>query len=172
MNSGTFIPALKLIGSIISSTSTEHCEHFLKYGLLDALSLGWQNYQHFKATGQTSLAESDEVDKSICWVISNILVSPSAEVVNEVFNNNIIMAKLHQCITSPNQKVVKEACYVVSYMIVFNDVSMMEKAVFDQKLFALIIPILAYPGQSVDVIIMLLKTLEIIFSKELAAQKF
>lgn len=76
-----FKAAIRLTGDILSSERVEYCESFLKYGLLSAITIGWNTFKAPEQNVKLGNDEKLEVDKLFCWVISNIAASPSPEIV-------------------------------------------------------------------------------------------
>jgi hypothetical protein len=85
-----------------------------------------------------------DIDKDICWVLSNIAASPSADIVLEILNNDYLIMEICRCASSSNQVVVKEACYVIANMLALQDINVMETAIKSKGIFDLIIPMLAF----------------------------
>lgn len=80
-NYNIFKAAIRLLGDILSSEKTEYCESFLKYGLLSAITIGWNTFKPKGQTEEDKNNERVEIDRLFCWVLSNMAASPSPEIV-------------------------------------------------------------------------------------------
>lgn len=80
-----FKASVRTIGNILSGDA-KHCDTFMKYGLIDALLIGWSKYQNI------------DVDKEMCWMISNIAANPNVYTVLAILNNEALINKIAKCL--------------------------------------------------------------------------
>jgi len=59
----------------------------------------------------------NDIDKEMCWIISNIVACPSSDIIVDILDNEGLLSKIAFCALSNSNIVVKEACYVISNIL-------------------------------------------------------
>jgi hypothetical protein len=83
-----FTVSLRLIGNISSSTITTYSETFYKNSLLEALTIGWKRIELHP-----------DLDKEVCWLLSNMIASNSAYITKSILNNAFITNKFKEILS-------------------------------------------------------------------------
>jgi hypothetical protein len=83
-----FTVSLRLIGNISSSTITTYSETFYKNSLLEALTIGWKRIELHP-----------DLDKEVCWLLSNMIASNSVYITKSILNNAFITNKFKEILS-------------------------------------------------------------------------
>jgi len=92
--------------------------------------MAWTNYRN------------TDVDKEICWILSNITVSNSTDTVLSILNNDVLLEKISECACCNSLGVVREACFVLAHILTLGSYEVVEFAICVKHIFDLIVPLL------------------------------
>ena len=111
-----FVTSLKLIGNLCASENSSYSEHFYKNQVLEALTIGWQQFHN------------TDVDKQVYWLITNIIASNSPEMVRAIVDNQFFMEKFRVTLEGRvYNQVQRELFYSLSYLTQGYDYSIIEQ---------------------------------------------
>jgi hypothetical protein len=82
--------SLRLIGNISSCTNSRYIEIFYMNGLLNALEVGCHKHK------------SADIDRDLCWLISNIVACGNDSMTIAVFNTPFFVEKMKEVLVSSN----------------------------------------------------------------------
>ena len=108
-------------------------EQFVKFELVAYREHVWKSLAHQDA----------ELDKEICWILSNVVICAKEETVNLLLDNEFIIAKLVNCASSQlSQPLAREGCYVLANILTLSTFDIVQKAVFDKGFLAILIQVM------------------------------
>mmetsp|Transcript_721 Transcript_721/g.402 ORF Transcript_721/g.402 Transcript_721/m.402 type:complete len:200 (-) Transcript_721:182-781(-) len=149
---------LRLIGTVLSHPTEDYVQTFVANELLEALEEAWSSVG----------SQAKDIDKEICWILSNITVSNANDTILFLLNSDFFLGKLSECASSNSLGVIRESCYVIIHILTLGSWEVVECAIMEKHIFDLIVPLLALENQNPKIVALLLEAINQVFAREKA----
>lgn len=96
----------------------------MKYDIIDALKTGWHNFE-----------DNIDMEKELCWVLSNIVATHQVDIITVVLQNVYILTRVQRAIHSGNVYLAKEGLYVIANILGCTDPECLDDVILSRDVF-------------------------------------